>query len=528
MCVRSLWTNLVRLFGSLMPIIAASIEDEDDDDDGIQTTDDDDNRTATVDTVPLTTNACAPLDTLLSNGLGIRSSDRRRPSSLAGLINTRQMGMSGSGRFTDGDKCHVSSRFLPNKTSAVLRYHNKVFCSNYSQDGDVVLTASQDCNLRLYRTNVGGIESEPFKTIKARDVGWSILDTAFSPNGNHFVYSSWSESFHLCNIHGDHEIHEALPLCPDDRRFCIFSLVFSQGGREILGGANDGYLYVYDMETKQRSLMVDTRHSMAAYDNDVNAVAYADSSSYILFSGGDDGLCKVWDRRALNEADPRPVGILAGHHAGITFIDSRGDGRHLITNSKDQSIKLWDIRVFSPPDGIEDARRCVDAKRWDYRWQKWPRQYMMSGTLRLKGDTSLMTYTGHRVLKTLIRCHFSPVHSTGQRYIYTGCADGPVIIYDVLTGEMVKMLDKHGTCTRDVSWHPYRPDIVSASWDGSVMLWSYVVDDDESAGNEDDDSYLDDSQWWDMESSSEEPSYAMRTRYNLRRRTTTTSTRHRH
>lgn len=36
-----------------------------------------------------------------------------------------------------------------------------------------------------------------------------------------------------------------------------------------------------------------------------------------------------------------------GHLEGITFIDSRGDGRHLISNSKDQSIKLWDIRKMS-------------------------------------------------------------------------------------------------------------------------------------------------------------------------------------
>ena len=36
-----------------------------------------------------------------------------------------------------------------------------------------------------------------------------------------------------------------------------------------------------------------------------------------------------------------------GHLEGVTFIDSRGDGRHLISNGKDQSIKLWDIRKMS-------------------------------------------------------------------------------------------------------------------------------------------------------------------------------------
>lgn len=33
---------------------------------------------------------------------------------------------------------------------------------------------------------------------------------------------------------------------------------------------------------------------------------------------------------------------------------------------------------------------------------------------KLAGDSSLMTYRGHSVLYTLIRCYFSPMHTTGQ------------------------------------------------------------------------------------------------------------------
>ena len=38
--------------------------------------------------------------------------------------------------------------------------------------------------------------------------------------------------------------------------------------------------------------------------------------------------------------------MLAGRVDGIKFSDPRRDSRHLISNSKDQSIKLWDIRKF--------------------------------------------------------------------------------------------------------------------------------------------------------------------------------------
>ena len=69
------------------------------------------------------------------------------------------------------------------------------------------------------------------------------------------------------------------------------------------------------------------------------------------------------------------------------------------------------------------------------------------------------------------------------RYIYTGCAAGRVVIYDLLTGNIVKVvfigfnwkvtplqeLSGHTGVVRDVSWHPYRPEIISSSWDFSVQ-----------------------------------------------------------
>jgi DDB1- and CUL4-associated factor 11 len=55
----------------------------------------------------------------------------------------------------------------------------------------------------------------------------------------------------------------------------------------------------------------------------VNAVRFIDNSNSLLVSGSDDGLVLVWDRRALNESQPKPVGVFAGHTSGITFVHSR-------------------------------------------------------------------------------------------------------------------------------------------------------------------------------------------------------------
>ncbi|CAN0514828.1 unnamed protein product, partial [Ectocarpus sp. 8 AP-2014] len=72
----------------------------------------------------------------------------------------------------------------------------------------------------------------------------------------------------------------------------------------------------------------------------------------VVLSGGDDCVIKIWDLRSPNAAfHPNrfrarcaQVGGLCGHQAGITCITAKGDGRHFISNSKDQTMKLWDMR----------------------------------------------------------------------------------------------------------------------------------------------------------------------------------------
>lgn len=55
-------------------------------------------------------------------------------------------------------------------------------------------------------------------------------------------------------------------------------------------------------------------------------------------------------------------------------LSNQGDARYLISNSKDQSIKLWDIRKFSPKEGLAASRLAVTQQNWDYRWQQVPQR----------------------------------------------------------------------------------------------------------------------------------------------------------
>lgn len=231
-------------------------------------------------------------------------------------------------------------------------------------------------------------------------------------------------------------------------------------------------MVVYDIETKQPVLSLRDRHQ-----HHVNAVCYGDTSSpHLLYSGSDDATLRVWDRRSM--ADGREAGAFMGHTEGLTYVDSKGDGRYVISNGKDQTMKLWDLRKMMTTADFDRIDPTRYTTGFDYRFEPYPDDYYEPH----EHDCSVVTFRGHRVLKTLIRCHFSPPGSSNSRYVYTGSEDGKVYVYNMdatlagtidvgaatmnsrprepdvfasayeMSGEMLWR-----TCVRDASWHPNAP-----------------------------------------------------------------------
>lgn len=128
------------------------------------------------------------------------------------------------------------------------------------------------------------------------------------------------------------------------------------------GGTSHGQLFVYDIESKRTVLRLN------AHTEDLNCVSFASTlDSNLLLSGSDDGLIKVWDRRSLSGG--RASGVLVGHTEGVTYVEAKGDARYVISNGKDQSCKLWDLRKMMSG---EECREKVERKQWgiegwDYR-----------------------------------------------------------------------------------------------------------------------------------------------------------------
>ncbi|KAJ7767734.1 WD40-repeat-containing domain protein [Mycena metata] len=255
----------------------------------------------------------------------------------------------------------------------------------------------------------------------------------------------------------------------------IYSCRFSADGNEVIAGAN-GPLFVYDLLANRRTVKIE------AHTDDVNSCTWADTASgNVLVSASDDSFLKVWDRRSLGVSQ-KPSGVLMGHTEGITYVSAKGDGRYVISNGKDQKLRLWDLRKMRSNQDLESVQNMYYGTNFDYRYPHYPRPRYSAHPK----DCSVMTYHGHAVLRTLIRCHFSPAESTGSQYIYSGSADGKIHIWS-LDGRVVQVLDRSRTlpmsfnpsesepgtalgqetnvCVRDVSWHSQEPVLMSAGWE---------------------------------------------------------------
>jgi DDB1- and CUL4-associated factor 11 len=180
--------------------------------------------------------------------------------------------------------------------------------------------------------------------------------------------------------------------------------------------------------------------------------------------------------------DGREAGVFIGHTEGLTYVDSKGDGRYVLSNSKDQTAKLWDLRKMMSKEKADRIDPHAYTTRFEYRSEFYPEEDYRPNP----HDCSLVTFRGHKVLKTLIRCHFSPAGSTDSRYVYSGSYDGSVYIWNLdatLAGKIdvlqatknTRPRDPHDmgstydfwgrnsgswmACVRDASWHPNAPVI---------------------------------------------------------------------
>lgn len=105
------------------------------------------------------------------------------------------------------------------------------------------------------------------------------------------------------------------------------SIKLSGDTKEVVAATKAADILIYDLVSNRVSSRITSAH-----EDEINSVCFANRNhSNLIFTGSDDSLVKVWDRRVLN----KEAGTFVGHSEGITHVTSKGDGIMLASNSKD-------------------------------------------------------------------------------------------------------------------------------------------------------------------------------------------------
>jgi serine/threonine-protein kinase len=186
-----------------------------------------------------------------------------------------------------------------------------------SRDGRQAVTGGDDRTLRLWDLH-SGREIQRFNGHRAEVAGVALAD-----DGQHVVSSSRDQTLRLWDMRDGREVR----LFPAPRGL-IFGVAFAPGGQTVVSGHFDTTIRLWEVETGRELRRFSGHRQMVAAVN-VTAGGRVISASH-------DRTLRVWDPESGSE-----LWCCRGHTAAVTALDVSVDGKHIVSGSQDETIRLW-------------------------------------------------------------------------------------------------------------------------------------------------------------------------------------------
>jgi WD40 repeat protein len=244
--------------------------------------------------------------------------------------------------------------------------------------------------------------------------GYTTL-VLFSPDGNRAVTASDDATLRLWNgVTG-----ELISVLRGHGDAFECAPLFTPDGSRLLSASADGTVRVWEMSLVERNGLL-RGHKSYVYD-----VAFSPDGEQVA-SAAWDGSARLWDATT-----GRQTGLLKHATAIINSVAYSQDGRWVATAERERGITLWD-RVSQKP--ARDAR-YVAPGFWDNR------------------------------------VAFNP----GGTLLTSGCAKGPVRLWDVVTGREVARLEGHDKESKDAAFSPDGSLLATTGIDRTIRLWDVAT-----------------------------------------------------
>ncbi|NEQ81325.1 MAG: sugar-binding protein [Moorea sp. SIO2I5] len=319
---------------------------------------------------------------------------------------------------------------------------------SFSPDGEWIASGSSDGKIKLWTS-----QGTPISTLPGHKS--TINQVSFTPDGKMLASASLDLTVKLWSL------DRILPKVFQPTSYTVYGYgaSFSPDG-EIIASASrdDNTVKLWNPKEQIREL------TLQGHQDFVNGVDFS-ADGQLIATASNDRTVKLWNRQG------KLLHTLEGHRDRVNSVSFSPDSQIIASASEDSTVKLWTregklLRTLGGDKGHTDAINRVSFS---------PDGQLIASasddkTVKLwKQDGTLMnTLPGDRKLSSV---SFSP---DGER-IVAGAAGGFIVIWtrtDISWQQFEsERVVGHTKTVHDVSFHPHRNIIASASTDGTVKLW---------------------------------------------------------
>lgn len=218
---------------------------------------------------------------------------------------------------------------------------------NISPDEKYLALGTEESYILLF--NIKALDQEPIQ-IKGHE-GGTIFDLVFLPNSRGFISVGKDQRLLQSDFSSSREIARS--------EVRINEIDISLDARKIVGGGQDGSVYIWDMDAPnaEPSTLLDTKDS-----SPVKSVKISPDGRYLAY-GNENGKVVIWDLQESTQIQPE----LTGFRAPVTDIEFSPDNRLVLATSTNRQVRIWDMEnLFDLPIVLSDYKGLQPGAGWVY------------------------------------------------------------------------------------------------------------------------------------------------------------------